>query len=290
MIPTVTLECAYNRFLPEGGSEVNAILTVSTDQTQRDTRGGIGRGEVIILDVSGSMEGFKLQQARDATIAAVECMAEGVHFGVVAGNERAVQVYPAMGLVPSTATTRAQAARCVRRLKAGGGTAIGEWISLAARMLAPVGGSCHAVLLTDGKDEHETPEALSTALAAASGIFQCDCRGVGTDWSVAELRGIASALLGSVEIVADPEDLTSDFQMVMRQAMERNLADLRVRIWTPTGAEVGFVKQVAPELLPLSGGRTRSAGLIWEFPTGAWGQETRDYHVVIRVAARIHRR
>ena len=37
---------------------------------------------------------------------------------------------------------------------------------------------------------------LQNAIAAATGVFQCDCRGVGADWDVNELRGIASALLG----------------------------------------------------------------------------------------------
>ena len=54
----------------------------------------------------------------------------------------------------------------------------------------------HAILLTDGRDETETPADLQSAIAAATGVFQCDCRGVGADWEVNELRGISSALLG----------------------------------------------------------------------------------------------
>jgi hypothetical protein len=285
VIPTVSLECSYNSFLPEGGSEVNAIVTVSTDQARRERRDRSGGGEVIIVDVSGSMDGLKLHEAREATIEAIRCIADGVHFGVVAGNERAMPIYPSVGLVPSTPRTRSEAERYVRRLKASGGTAIGEWISLAARLLAPVGGVRHAILLTDGKDEHETPEALGISLAAAAGVFQCDCRGVGTDWSVSELRRVATALLGSVEIIAHPADLVSDFEAVMRQAMDRDVSDLRLRVWAPKGAEVSFLRQVAPELLDLNGARTHPDGLTWDFPTGAWGQETRDYHLAIGIPA-----
>ncbi len=229
------------------------------------------------------MEGFKLQEARNATIAAIECIAEGVHFGVVAGNESATQVYPACGMVPATGRTRDEAKRSVQRLKPSGGTAIGEWISLAGRLLERVDGYRHATLLTDGKDEHETPEALSTALASAATVFQCDCRGVGTDWSVSELRRVATALLGSVEIVADPAGLTADFQGVMRQAMSRGVTDVRLRIWVPKGAEILTFKQVEPELLALSGTRAGPDDLSWEYSTGAWGQESRDYHLRIQV-------
>jgi hypothetical protein len=48
------------------------------------------------------------------------------------------------------------------------------------------------ILLTDGKNEHNTPEQLAEALSACEGRFTCDCRGVGTNWVVNELRTIAS--------------------------------------------------------------------------------------------------
>jgi von Willebrand factor type A C-terminal domain/von Willebrand factor type A domain len=281
--PTFSLKCSYNRFLPDGGSEVNAIVTMAPESSHGVGWLRSGGAEVIILDVSGSMEGFKMQEARTATIAAIEGIAEGIPFGVIAGNESAIQIYPAVGLVPANRRTRAEANRSVGRLKASGGTAIGEWISLAARLLESVPGFRHAILLTDGKDEHETPEALAAALTSASSVFQCDCRGVGTDWSVSELRQVATALLGSVEIVADPAELSADFQNVMRQAMGRGLADVRLRIWVPKGAEILTCKQVAPELLDLTGVRARPDELSWEFSTGAWGPESRDYHVRVRV-------
>ena len=37
----------------------------------------------------------------------------------------------------------------------------------------------HAILLTDGQDETETPRARRTASMPGAAIFQCDCRGVG---------------------------------------------------------------------------------------------------------------
>jgi VWA domain-containing protein len=281
--PTFSLECFHNPHLPEGGSEINAIITVGPRPSPGVRAARSGGGEVIIVDVSGSMEGIKLNQARDATVAAIDCMADGVQFAVVAGNDRAMKVYPATGLVPANSRTRSEATRRVRRLKASGGTAIGEWISLATRLFEPVGGFRHAILLTDGKDEHETPEALARALATASGLFQCDCRGVGTDWSVSELRTVATNLLGSVDIVANPDDLTADFQEVMRRAMSRGLPDVRLRVWVPKDAEVVFLKQVAPELLVLAASPTRPDDLTRDYLTGAWGDESRDYHLMVRV-------
>jgi hypothetical protein len=117
-------------------------------------------------------------------------------------------------------------------------------------------------------------------------VFQCDCRGVGADWNVDELRAISSALLGTVDIIADPEDMEEDFRSMMEAAMGRGVADARLRFWAPQGAQVLFVRQVAPQIEDLTSRAMEVSPLIREFPTGAWGDESRDYHVAVRVPAK----
>ena len=121
-----------------------------------------------------------------------------------------------------------------------------------------------AILLTDGKDEHESPEELGTEIGLSEGEFTCDCRGVGTDWRVEELRAISSALMGSVDIVADPADLADDFAAMMRASMGKSIAELILRLWTPAGARVAFVKQVAPTVEDLTHRRVDAGAQIGE--------------------------
>jgi hypothetical protein len=236
-----------------------------------------------MLDVSASMAGVKQRQAANATMAALGCVHDGVPFAVIAGNERAWQVYPTTGLAPATAGTRAAAARAVRRLRPRGGTAVGEWLSLATLLLGPAGGIRHAILLTDGRDEHESADSLCAAVDAAQGVFQCDCRGVGTDWQVEELRQIADSLLGTLDIVADPSGLAADFTEMMQRAMDRTVVDVRIRVWTPPGCRVVSLKQVSPDLVTLGPGDNSSEGATRWYPTGAWGDELRDYHLGLEV-------
>ncbi|MFF5315883.1 vWA domain-containing protein, partial [Streptomyces massasporeus] len=143
----------------------------------------------------------------------------------------------------------------------------------------------HGILLTDGRNEHETPEALRSALDACAGRFTCDARGVGTDWEVKEVTAIASALLGTADIVADPSGLAADFTGMMEAAMGKEIADVGLRLWTPMGAEVKFVKQVAPKVEELTGRRTEAGPRAGDYPTGSWGDESRDYHVCVEVPA-----
>ncbi len=233
-----------------------------------------------MIDVSASMEGRKLDQVKAATMAAVGCITDGVRFGIIAGNEQAAQVFPTVGLVPATDRTRGQAARAITKLKAGGGTAIGEWVSLAARLHARVQGVRHSILRTDGRDEHETPEALDAALELARGNFQCDCRGVGTDWSVRELRQVADALLGTVDIVADPTALSDDFELAMREAMRRAVPDVRLRVRIEQFGELLSVKQAAPTLNDLTPS-LQIDDYTADFALGAWAEECRDYEIGI---------
>jgi hypothetical protein len=140
----------------------------------------------------------------------------------------------------------------------------------------------HAILLTDGKDEHETREELDEQIVLSRGGFTCDCRGVGTDWQVNELRAISSALLGSVDIVADPADLADDFAAMIRMSMCRTIRDLTLRLWIPVGARVAFLKQVSPTVEDLTH-RVDQTGRNGEYPLGPWGTEERDYHLQVEI-------
>jgi hypothetical protein len=115
-------------------------------------------------------------------------------------------------------------------------------------------------------------------------VFSCDCRGVGTDWEVKELRTVSTTLLGTVDIVPDPSGLAADFAAMMENAMGKQVADVSLRVWTPQTATLKFVKQVAPAVEDLTGRRTQTGPQAGDYPTGAWGPgESRDYHVGVEV-------
>ncbi|MFF4959530.1 vWA domain-containing protein [Streptomyces sp. NPDC001222] len=300
-VPQFSVDVYQNEYLPEGGREVNAIVTVSA------TGGGTAAGALgaphphaaagqgpsaavaIMVDCSGSMDypPTKMRNARDATAAAIDTLRDGVHFAVIGGTHVAKEVYPGGGrLAVAGPTTRDQAKQALRKLGAGGGTAIGTWLRLADRLLSSADVSIrHGILLTDGRNEHESPEDLKAALDACAGRFTCDARGVGTDWEVKEVTGIASALLGTADIVADPAGLAADFTGMMETAMGKEVADVSLRLWTPVGTEIKFVKQVAPTVEDLTDRRTEAGPRAGDYPTGSWGDESRDYHVCVQVPA-----
>jgi hypothetical protein len=286
---TFTAEAYQNEYLPVGATEVNAVVTVTASGAAM-AASSTDAAEIVIVDVSGSMgvPRAKLKAATRATGVAIDCIRDGVMFGVIAGSDTARAVYPQEGgLVPASPWTRQDAKQAVARLKAENGTAIGTWLALANELFAASPDAiCHAILLTDGRDEHETPKELARVLADCEGKFQCDCRGVGTDWQVSELRRIASMLLGTVDIIAEPDDMAADFQSMIEQAMGKATGNVSLRLWTPQGASVAYVKQVSPTIEDLTTRATPVDALSADYPTGAWGEESRDYHLCIHVQPR----
>ncbi len=286
-------EVYQNEFLPDGGTDVHAVVTLTC--TGAGAAGQVGEGdaaEIVIVDTSGSMGEVNIRMAQQAAAAAIDQIIDGTWFAVIAGTHEARMAFPAgrseLGMVQMDAASRDAAKRAVSSFRADGGTAMGTWLTMAARVFATVPSLAqkHAILLTDGENQHETPAQLTAQIQAAQGQFQCDCRGVGSAWQVAEVRRIAQALMGTVDIIPTGAEMAATFETLMRQSMGRGVASAVLRIWAPQGAQVLFVRQVSPTVEELTSRRQEVNALTGGYPTGSWGDESRDYHVAIRLPAK----
>ena len=243
-LPGFTVDIDQNPYLPAGGRDVSAIVTVTADDTGDAPAAAPAQGgnaEIIIVDCSGSMDypPTKMTEARAATAAAVDVIRDGTSFAIVAGTSTAWPVYPADGsMAVASERTRTETKAALRQLRASGGTAIGQWLRLAHRVFSSSPATLrHAILLTDGKNQHETPD-----------------------------------------------ELAADFEAMMSEAMSKQLPDVLLRVWTPQQAALKFVKQVAPAIDDLTSRRLASGAQAGDYPTGAWAPgESRDYHVAVTV-------
>lgn len=282
--PTFTVDVAHNKHLARGTAEADAIITVTaTDADPATSHAAI----VIMLDTSASMfRPSKLAAARRAACAAIDALRDGTSFAVIAGTDQADMVYPEeRQLAVAGEGTRADARQAIEAIAAHGGTAMSRWLWLADELLARSGREVkHGILLTDGRNTSELAQDLESTLDRLRGRFTCTCRGVGTDWEVGELRQIAEALLGDVDIVAEPAELAADFSAIAARTMRKSVPDVALRLWTPQHSEVTELRQVDPSVADLTEHGRRSQQQAIDFPTGAWEQETRAYHA--RIAMR----
>lgn len=282
-----------NEFLADGGTDVQAIVSLTCSGAGVAGQGGVGdAGEIIIIDTSGSMSnGNRIEGALRAATTALGEIVDGTWFSIISGNGAAFLAYPNVrsgpGMVRMDDRTRREAARAIGALSAAGGTVISTWLDLAGTLFAsvPEVQQRHVLLLTDGEN-NEPAKVLDAAIERATGYYQADCRGAGTDWKVSEIRRISAALLGTVDIIPESDQMEAEFAQIMRASMARGVADAQLRVWAPQGAQVVFVRQVLPTVEDLTARRTPVNELTGAYPTGAWSDETRDYHVSVRLPAK----
>jgi len=280
-------EVYQNPYLPAGGDVVDAVITVTSSGADVRALGPVSAAQVIMVDCSGSMANppTKISSAMAATAVAIDTLRDGVEFAVIAGRAGAAMVYPyGPQLRIASERTRSEAKQAVARLTADGGTAIGSWLSLANQLFAGSRAEVkHAILLTDGRDQHETRETLLAALRSCEGRFTCDSRGIGNDWVADELRLVASTLLGTADGLEDPADLPAAFEAMTSAAMGKEISAVALRVWTPAGATIRFVKQAYPQVEDLTSRRAAAGERVGDYPTGSWGAESRDYHLSVAV-------
>ncbi|MGO9114882.1 MAG: VWA domain-containing protein [Thermoguttaceae bacterium] len=286
-------QVSQNQYLAQGADLVHAVMSVSSGSATAPAtapgHGGPGNHarrtlvEALIVDCSGSMDGEKIMQTRQAVNKAIDLLHDDAWFCVIAGSAAGKLLVP---LAQATPENRQSAEKAVRHLGASGGTAMSTWLQTALHEFHKMpDGIHHALLLTDGKDESEGEAALDDALEECEGRFQCDARGVGTDWQPAQLRKISAKLLGTLDIIPSPDQIEADFRRVIESAMGKSVGNVSLRLWTPVGATVEFCRLVYPEQFDLTDRAVvdPKTPQVRDYPTGAWGEEKRDYHLAIRV-------
>ncbi|MGW7053862.1 VWA domain-containing protein [Streptomyces sp. NPDC054887] len=295
----VTLEVSQQPYVSaergeEGGTRMCAVVTVTvalpTAGEGEPAPAPPARAEVLLLDCSASMghPREKLWAAQEAAAEAIRALPDGTYFAVVAGRHTAELVYPAGPLasaapVRADVTTRKEAQDAVERLAPSGGTAIGSWLALARALFGRRPGPAvrHALLLSDGRNEHERPDALAAELAACSGLFTCDAIGVGEDWDPDELHLVAGRLDGRADAVRDLDALPGRFRSVTAESTARSVTGLRLRLTHRAGSAPLTVRQVHPTRRDLLPEGLAVDDRCVEFRTPPWGSETREYLVCV---------
>jgi hypothetical protein len=284
-----TAESFFNPHLSIGTNRIDAVLSINANAEAASGAPASGsttqRAVAFVMDISGSMQGDRLLAAKHAVRCCIDLLDEDTLFAVVSFHNQAKEVVP---LRKATKEAKELAHHAVQRLDAGGGTAMSK--ALLATKLALKGAGkaiCYALFLTDGDNNRDDGDALQAALSQCKGVFQCDCRGVGTDWKPHDVRLIAGALLGNADAVANPNQLADDFRSSIARALAKGVGDVRLRLWSPKTAKVVAIKQMSPEIADLLALARPFDDKTLEVPLGAWGTESRDYHITIEVAAGI---
>jgi hypothetical protein len=278
-----SLESHYTPHLAAGATQVDAIVSVSLSSNGTSVNTSQQRVLGFIADRSGSMNGLgRIQSVCGALSAAIDALEPDTTFFVIAFDfEAEVISAPA----DATDSNKQVARQRVMNLRASGGTVMSSGLDMAQAFFRRFPNAINrALFLTDGKNEGERIDAVRRVLAECSGVFECDCWGLGTDWQVGEVQEIARALNGKASLLPDRDGVEPAFRAFVETAQSKAIRSVSLRLWAPQGAQIVQVRQMNPTIEELASRARPVTSLVSDYPTGAWAPgEARDYFVSIQV-------
>jgi Ca-activated chloride channel family protein len=197
---------------------------------------------LFVLDRTGSMQGEKIEQAKQAFEFCLRALNPKDRFNVLVFNE-GVDLFRPEGLQDRTPEAVDQAVAFVRRLEATGGTDINSALTKALSMLARSDRVATIIFLTDGLPtvgETNVEKILANTKEANRSDVRLFCFGVGYDVNVHFLDKLAGENHGAPEYVRPEEDIevavSSLFAMVSKPIL--------------TDVKLSFSKVQVSELVP----------------------------------------
>jgi Ca-activated chloride channel family protein len=213
---------------------------------------GIRREVTLVLDRSGSMNGEKLEQVREAALQVVAGLEDGERFNVIAYNEGVDPLWSRPQA--KSAANVAAARRFLKGVTARGGTNIHDALLEALRP-APAGGALPLVLfLTDGRPTvGQTSEKAIRELAAKHNRHQrrIFTFGVGLDVNTPLLEKLAHETRATGTFVLPGEDVEVAVAGVYRRLAGPVLASPVLEVVDAAGRPApGRTRELVPARVP----------------------------------------
>jgi Ca-activated chloride channel family protein len=204
----------------------------------------VGRDLTFVVDISGSMSGEKIDQAKAALLQALGALRSRDRFRLIAFSSGVRQFRE--GFSSAGETELADARRFVDGLAAGGGTNLAAAIEAALDERPDADRLSMVMLLTDGIPSvgEQAPDRIAAAAAAHIGRSRIFTVGVGHDVNTYLLDRLAVDGRGSATYVAPGANVGDAVGMLLGKLSRPALTDLRI-----VDAPVRFQEQ-APSTLP----------------------------------------
>lgn len=211
---------------------------------------GMRRDVTLVIDRSGSMNGEKIEQVREAALQILAGLEEGESFNIVVYND-AVDSF-AERSVPKSPETVQAAREYLKNVKARGGTNIYDALTEALRSEPQADSLPMLLFLTDGLPTvGSTSEVEIRDLALKANPFERRIYtfGVGVDVNTPLLEKIATESRASATFVLPHEDVEVKVASVFRRLCGPVLAEPELRV-APLESGVLRVQELLPQRLP----------------------------------------
>jgi Ca-activated chloride channel family protein len=207
------------------GEDGYFMLTLSPG---RDDGVRTPRDVTVVLDVSGSMSGEKIEQARQALHHLLETLTPADRFRLISFSSAVQAQSSDWSFARGAALDRARA--WVDRLVADGGTNIGAALDEAFRLESPAARLPVVLFLTDGLPSvgEESPERLASIAERKAGRARVFAFGVGHDVNTHLLDRLGDAGRGDTDYVEPGENVERVISLLAAKIRNPVLTDLEL--------------------------------------------------------------
>ena len=229
LVPVRRETSASIGFLPYAPSGEDGYALITVTPPAKLTR-GTPRDLTFIVDVSGSMSGQKIDQARAAGRQFLNSLNPADRFRVIAFSSDVRDFRD--GWSPVTAETIRSAMRFVDDLRAGGGTNISGALEAALNASSPRGRLPLVLMMTDGAPTvgETRPEAIASRAASLRGQARIFTFGLGADVNANLLEQLAMQGRGTSTFLRPNESVERAVSVVTERLTSPVATDVTIKL------------------------------------------------------------
>lgn len=276
----VTLEgySEYAEVRPGDGRDVHIGVFIRGEDVRKSVRAPIA--VTLAIDISGSMHGEKIVNARLAALRFLEALGDADQLSLVVFNESASLLAPMAKLSPAR---REALRRTIRSLRPSGGTNLYGGLGTAIDQAASAdAGVRRVILISDGQGNVGPSDAGSLGRLASDGNerhVQVSAIGVGVDYDETALSAIAIRSAGRYSHLRDPSMLASLVEAELSRLSETVATEIVIEIRPRPGV---ILEAITPGIL--------REGQRYRIPIGALhGGQQRELLLRARLGDNIQR-
>jgi Ca-activated chloride channel family protein len=198
----------------------------------------------LVLDKSGSMQGQKIQNLRDAAKLVVDRLGPQDTISIVAFSDRKYRIAESQPV-----SDKAELKKRINRIRDGGGTAISGGMSQGLaeldKAVSPDRVS-RMLLLTDGQTFGDEKQCKKLGKQAGDKGIVVNALGLGDDWNEDLLDDIAEASGGVADFIDSPDKIVAFFEQAVQSMQDTVVQNAQMVLRLANGITPRQVWQVLP--------------------------------------------
>jgi Ca-activated chloride channel family protein len=245
MANDINLTCRLNKaYLPAMNTQQLAYVLIEAVPGASMAQVQMPLNLSLVLDKSGSMQGQKIKNLREAAKLVVDRLGSQDTISIVAFSDRKYLIADSQPV-----TDKEMLKKRIGRIRDGGGTAISggmaQGLKELEKALAPDTVS-RMLLLTDGQTFGDEKQCKKLGQAAGDKGIVVQALGLGDDWNEDLLDEIAGASGGMADLIESPDEIMDVFDRTVKSMQDTVVQNAQMILRLANGVTPRQVWQVLP--------------------------------------------